>query len=105
MNFVADRVDAALEWSVVGSFSRLGSALRRRLEHWVPLDGRRLAGRAIVITGATSGLGYEAARTLAGLGASVEVIAGRLHDRCTASRRPGAPTPPQSVNASGTGPC
>lgn len=75
MSFVADRVDAALEWSVVGSFTRLGSALRRRLDRWEPFEGRRLAGRVVVITGATSGLGYEAARTLAGLGASVEVVA------------------------------
>jgi len=75
MSFVADRVDAALEWSVVGSFTRLGSALRRRLDHWAPLEGGRLAGRVIVMTGATSGLGYEAARSLAGLGATVEIVA------------------------------
>ena len=75
MSFVADRVDAALEWSVVGSFTRLGSALRRRLNHWAPLDGGRVAGRVMVMTGATSGLGLEAARILAGLGASIEVIA------------------------------
>ena len=75
MSFVADRVDAALEWSVVGSFTSLGSALRRRLDHWAPLDGGRVAGRVMVMTGATSGLGLEAARTLAGLGASIEVIA------------------------------
>jgi NAD(P)-dependent dehydrogenase (short-subunit alcohol dehydrogenase family) len=75
MSFVADRVDAALEWSVVGSFTSLGSALRRRLDHWAPLDGGRVAGRVMVMTGATSGLGLEAARILAGLGASIEVIA------------------------------
>jgi NAD(P)-dependent dehydrogenase (short-subunit alcohol dehydrogenase family) len=72
---VADGVDALLEWSVVGSFTRLGPALRRRLDRWGPLDRGRLAGRVMVLTGATSGLGLEAARTLAGLGATVEVIA------------------------------
>jgi dehydrogenase/reductase SDR family protein 12 len=89
MSLVADFVDGALEWSVVGSFTRFGSALRRRLDRWAPVDGRRLAGRVMVITGATSGLGYEAARTLAGLGASVEVVArdaGRAEATCAELR-------------------
>lgn len=75
MSDVADRVDAALEWSVVGSFTRVGSALRRRLEHWAPLEGRTLEGRVVVMTGATSGLGLEAARAFANMGATVEIIA------------------------------
>jgi NAD(P)-dependent dehydrogenase (short-subunit alcohol dehydrogenase family) len=75
MSFLADRVDAALEWSVVGSFTRVGSALRRRLDHWAPLEGRRLADRVVVMTGATSGLGLEAARAFARMGATVAIIA------------------------------
>lgn len=75
MSAWADGVDAALEWSVVGSFTRIGSALRRRLDHWSPLEGQSLRGRVIVMTGATSGLGLEAARTFARMGASLEIIA------------------------------
>ncbi len=75
MSIVADGVDAALEWSIVGSFTRVGAALRRRLDRWAPLAGRDLGGRVVVITGATSGLGLEAARALSGMGATVEVVA------------------------------
>jgi len=75
VSFLADRVDAALEWSVVGSFTRVGSALRRRLDHWAPLDGGDLAGGVVVMTGGTSGLGLEAARALARMGATLEIIA------------------------------
>lgn len=75
MSLVADGVDAALEWSIVGSFTRIGSALRRRLDHWADPDGQRLAGRVVVMTGGTSGIGLAAARALARMGATVEIIA------------------------------
>ena len=75
MNSFADCVDAALEWSIVGSFTRLGLTLRRRLDHWAPCEDRRLAGRVIVMTGATSGLGFAAAHAFACMGATIEVIA------------------------------
>jgi NAD(P)-dependent dehydrogenase (short-subunit alcohol dehydrogenase family) len=90
MSFVADRVDAALEWSVVGSFTRVGSALRRRLDHWAPFGERRLAGRVVVMTGATSGLGLEAARSFARMGATLEIIArngAKAESTCAALRQ------------------
>lgn len=89
MGILANGVDKALEWSVAGSFTRLGSSLRRRLDHWAPLAGRHLEGRVIVITGATSGLGLEAVRTLAKLGATIELVArnaGKAAATCAALR-------------------
>lgn len=73
MTVVADAVDLALEASIVGSFTRVGLQVRRRLERWAPFP--RVDGRVVVITGGTSGLGLEAARTLASLGATVEIVA------------------------------
>lgn len=70
----ADGLDATLEWTVLGSFTRLGHAIRRRLDHWEPLP-RRIDGQVVVITGATSGLGLETARQLAVQGATVEIVA------------------------------
>ena len=65
-------VDQLLEASVVGSFSRLGPVVRSRLGSWA--DPPAAAGRRILVTGATSGLGLAMAVRLAGLGAEVGLV-------------------------------
>ena len=78
-------VDAALELSIVGSFSRVGIALRRRLFRWQRPAPGALRGRTVLITGPTSGLGRAATDALAGLGARV-ILVGRSPDRLAAVR-------------------
>ena len=71
-------IDEALELSVVGSFTRIGPGLRSRLAHWSSLTPT--PGRVVVITGASSGLGRQAALELGDLGCSV-ICVGRNEDR------------------------
>lgn len=77
--------DDLLEISVVGSFSRIGPAVRRRLFHWQSPRAGALAGRTALVTGPTSGLGREAAGSLAELGARV-ILAGRSEAKLAALR-------------------
>lgn len=82
---IRSAVDGLLEASVVGSFSRIGPAVRSRLFGWErPPDGA-LAGRTALVTGPTSGLGRAATLELASLGARV-VLVGRSEDRLRAIR-------------------
>jgi dehydrogenase/reductase SDR family member 12 len=73
---LATIVDALLELSIVGSFSRAGSSVRSRLFDWQPLPAAALDGRTVLVTGPTSGLGREMAGAFASLGARV-VLVGR----------------------------
>ena len=82
---IARAVDGLLEASVVGSFTRVGYHARRRLDAWPALDSYDLTGRNAIVTGATSGLGFETARTLARLGALVCIV-GRDAERTETAR-------------------
>jgi dehydrogenase/reductase SDR family protein 12 len=78
-------VDGLLELSVAGSFSRLGPDVRRRLFGWSRPAPDALAGRTVLVTGPTSGLGRAATHDLAALGARV-VLVGRSETRLAAVR-------------------
>ena len=74
-----------LELTVVGSFSRVGSAVRRRVFDWDQPRLGVLTGKTALVTGPTSGLGRQVTGDLAGLGARV-VLVGRSRERLTTVR-------------------
>ncbi|MDP3969954.1 MAG: SDR family NAD(P)-dependent oxidoreductase [Nocardioides sp.] len=88
--------DLALDRTVAPGYSRLGIGLRRRLPGWPADPGAgSLAGRHVVVTGASSGLGTATAEGLAALGATVHLVVrdlekgARVRDEL-AARRAGA---------------
>ena len=76
-------LDRLLEKSVVASFASTGPRLRRRLFDWDRLERRSLAGKVVVLSGATSGIGEAAAALFAAQGATLEILA---RDRTKAMR-------------------
>jgi dehydrogenase/reductase SDR family member 12 len=66
-------LDRALDWTVLPGYSNLGYRLRRRLWSEDPPAGV-LAGRSILVTGASSGIGEAASEALARLGATVHML-------------------------------
>lgn len=79
-NLVSDILDA----TVVGGFSRVGYEVRSRLGSFENVESLDLAGRRIVVTGPTSGLGHETCVMLARAGADL-VLVGRDERRTAAA--------------------
>jgi NAD(P)-dependent dehydrogenase (short-subunit alcohol dehydrogenase family) len=77
-------VDWAMDKSLVLGYTKLGPRLRRA---WWPSDPRPgcLAGRHVLVTGASGGLGLATAAGLAPLGATVHLL-GRSADRLSRAR-------------------
>ena len=71
-------LDAVLEATIAGSFSRVGAVVRRATQEWPPVTS--MQGRTILVTGASSGIGRASALALAGAGADLW-ITGRDEDR------------------------
>ena len=76
MTILRALIDDALEALVLPSFTRLGYRIRRRLFDWEDPATWSMAGRTVLITGPTSGLGREAVGALAAMGARL-VLVGR----------------------------
>lgn len=87
MTGLTTALDAALEACVVPGFSRIGLAVRSRLlPEFTADDHPGAQGRTIIITGATSGIGYAAAVALARRGAAIHFLA-RDRGRAERARR------------------
>lgn len=66
-------VDAALEATIVGSFTRIGPAVRSRLDGWRPVGDFDLTGRNVLVTGGNGGLGTATVELLVEAGATVHI--------------------------------
>ena len=76
-NFLSSLLDTA----IVPGFSRIGFLVRSRVNHWDQVSSYDLAGKVVVITGPTSGLGKEFVKILAPTGAQLVLVA-RNKEKC-----------------------
>lgn len=65
--------DTALEATIVGSFTKIGPAVRSRLDDWRPLSDFDLTGRTVLVTGGNGGLGTATVELLVEAGATVHI--------------------------------
>ena len=76
-------IDTVLDRTVLGGYTKLGYRIRSR--HWRDSELPAMPGKLVLVTGASSGLGYAAAEGFARLGASVWLLA-RSRERGEAAR-------------------
>lgn len=79
LSAIGGLIDSALEGTIVGSFTKLGYAARRRALGWSDVTAD-LSGRRAILTGGSGGIGRAVAEGLVGLGAEVHLTS-RSADR------------------------
>jgi len=70
---ISSLIDGALDFAVAPGYTKVGFLARRALG-WENLEPGCMAGRRVLVTGASSGIGLAAARGLFDLGASVDLL-------------------------------
>lgn len=65
-------LDTILDRTVLGGYTNVGYRVRR--PGWAPSDLQSMDGKVVVVTGATSGIGFAAAEGFARLGASLRLL-------------------------------
>lgn len=70
---VTELIDGAMDRALVLGYTRIGSGVRRL---WWPADAKAgsLAGKRVVVTGSTAGIGFAMAQGFAELGATVHLL-------------------------------